>query len=43
MLDELLRLARERPTAEAELIRALGRNATVAPPMPGRRNCAKKP
>lgn len=32
MLDELLRLARERPTIEAELIRALGRNAVVAAP-----------
>jgi outer membrane protein TolC len=35
MLDELLKLARERPTAEAELIRALGRNAIVTPPVPG--------
>src|SRR6185437_9841008 len=34
MLDELLKLARERPTVEAELIRALGRNAIVAPPVP---------
>jgi outer membrane protein TolC len=34
MLDELLRLARERPTIEAELIRALGRNAAVAAPHP---------
>ncbi|SCX80571.1 TolC family protein [Nitrosospira sp. Nsp13] len=34
MLDELLRLARERPTIEAELIRALGRNAAVAAPEP---------
>ena len=30
MLDELLRLAREQPAIEAELIRALGRN-TAAP------------
>jgi outer membrane protein TolC len=35
MLDELLKLARERPTVEAELIRALGRNAIVTPPVPG--------
>jgi outer membrane protein TolC len=35
MLDELLKLARERPTAEAELIRALGRNAIATPPVPG--------
>ncbi|MEO8165705.1 MAG: TolC family protein, partial [Betaproteobacteria bacterium] len=34
MLDELLKLARERRTVEAELIRALGRNATVTPPVP---------
>ena len=34
MLDELLRLARERPAIEAELIRALGRNAAVAAPEP---------
>jgi outer membrane protein TolC len=34
MVDELLRLARDRPTIEAELIRALGRNATVAAPIP---------
>ncbi len=34
MVDELLRLARDRPTIEAELIRALGRNATVAAPNP---------
>jgi outer membrane protein, heavy metal efflux system len=34
MLDELLKLARERPTVEAELIRALGRNAIVTPPVP---------
>lgn len=34
MVDELLRLARERPTVEAELIRILGRNATVTPPVP---------
>jgi cobalt-zinc-cadmium efflux system outer membrane protein len=32
--DELLRLARARPTLEAELIRALGRNAAVAAPTP---------
>ena len=35
MVDELLRLARERPTIEAELIRALGRDANVAAPIPG--------
>ncbi len=34
MLDELLKLARERPTVEAELIRALGRNAILASPVP---------
>ena len=34
MTDELLKLARERPTIEAELIRALGRNANVAAPVP---------
>jgi outer membrane protein TolC len=34
IVDELLRLARERPTAEAELIRALGRDANVAVPVP---------
>ena len=34
MVDELLKLARERPTVEAELIRALGRNANVAVPVP---------
>ena len=34
MLDELLKLARERPTVEAELIRALGRNAIVTLPVP---------
>ncbi len=34
MLDELLRLARERPTIEAELIRALGRSENVAAPVP---------
>jgi cobalt-zinc-cadmium efflux system outer membrane protein len=33
IMDELLRLARERPSAEAELIRALGRNANIAPPV----------
>lgn len=34
MLDELLRLGREQPTIEAELIRALGRNAGIALPAP---------
>ncbi len=34
MRDELLRLARARPTLEAELIRALGRDAAVAAPIP---------
>ena len=35
MMDELLRLARERPTIEAELTRALGRNQEViAAPIP---------
>jgi outer membrane protein TolC len=34
MMDELLRLARERPTIEAELIRALGRNEGIAVPIP---------
>ena len=34
MTDELLKLARERPTIEAELIRALGRSANVAAPIP---------
>lgn len=34
MVDELLRLARERPTIEAELIRALGRNENIAAPIP---------
>ena len=34
IVDELLRLARERPTVEAELIRALGRNVHVAVPVP---------
>jgi cobalt-zinc-cadmium efflux system outer membrane protein len=34
MLDELLKLARERPTVEAELIRALGRSANTAIPAP---------
>lgn len=34
MLDELFKLARERPTVEAELIRALGRNAILASPVP---------
>lgn len=34
MVDELLRLARERPTLEADLIRALNRDATAAAPIP---------
>ncbi|SCY10128.1 Outer membrane protein TolC [Nitrosospira sp. Nl5] len=34
MLDELLRLARERPTIEAEIIRALGGTPTATPPVP---------
>ncbi|MDQ3185725.1 MAG: TolC family protein [Pseudomonadota bacterium] len=34
MVDELLRLARELPTIEAELIRALGRNVNIAVPAP---------
>ncbi|PTR16320.1 MULTISPECIES: TolC family protein [unclassified Nitrosospira] len=34
MTDELLRLARERTTIEAELIRALGRSANMAAPVP---------
>jgi outer membrane protein TolC len=34
MTDDLLKLARERPTIEAELIRALGRSANVAAPVP---------
>ncbi|MDO8596372.1 MAG: TolC family protein [Sulfuricaulis sp.] len=34
MTDELLKLARERPTIEAELNRALGRGANVAAPAP---------
>lgn len=34
MQDELLRLARERPVIEAELIRTLGRNANVAALIP---------
>lgn len=33
MLDELLKLARERPMIEAELNRALGRNANVTAPL----------
>ena len=33
-MDELLSLARERPTTEADLIRALGRNANIAVPVP---------
>lgn len=35
MLDELLRIERKRPVIEAELIRALGRNAAVVAPNPG--------
>ena len=34
MADELLRLAREKPAMEAELIRALNRRATEAAPIP---------
>lgn len=34
MLDELLRLARERPSIEAELVRGLGRGAATAIPVP---------
>jgi outer membrane protein TolC len=34
MVDELLKLARERPTIEAELNRMLGRSANVAAPVP---------
>lgn len=34
MVDELLKLARERPTIEAELNRMLGRSANVATPLP---------
>ncbi|RFC36500.1 MAG: Outer membrane protein TolC [Candidatus Nitrotoga sp. LAW] len=34
MTDELLKLAREQPTIEAELIRMLGRSANVAAPVP---------
>jgi len=34
MADELLKLARERPTIEAELIRMLGRGADAAAPLP---------
>lgn len=34
MLDDLLRLERERPSVEAELIRALGRGAVTAIPNP---------
>ncbi|SOD41671.1 TolC family protein [Nitrosovibrio sp. Nv4] len=34
MMDELLRLERERPTIEAELIRALGRSGNIAAPIP---------
>jgi outer membrane protein TolC len=34
MTDELLRLAREKPVVEAELIRALNRGATAAAPAP---------
>ena len=35
MLDELLRLAREQPAIEAELIRALGRNTAAPALVPG--------
>ena len=34
IVDELLRLARERPVIEAELIRVLGRDATFPAPVP---------
>ncbi|SEO45870.1 TolC family protein [Nitrosovibrio sp. Nv6] len=34
MVDELLRLERERPVIEAELIRALGRSENIAAPIP---------
>ncbi len=34
MVDELIKLARERPMIEAELNRALGRNAGAAAPLP---------
>jgi outer membrane protein TolC len=34
MVDELLALARERPVLEAELIRLLGRNVSIAVPVP---------
>jgi outer membrane protein TolC len=34
MTDELLSLAREKPAMEAELMRALGRDATAAAPIP---------
>jgi cobalt-zinc-cadmium efflux system outer membrane protein len=34
ILDELLKLARERPVVEAELVRALGRGANAAVPVP---------
>ena len=35
MVDELLKLARERPMIEAELNRMLGRSANLAAPVPG--------
>ena len=34
MLEELIKLARERPMFEAELNRALGRDASASPPLP---------
>lgn len=34
MMDELIKLARERPTIEAELNRVLGRSIGAAPPLP---------
>jgi outer membrane protein, heavy metal efflux system len=34
IVDELLKLARERPVVEAELVRALGRGANAAVPVP---------
>lgn len=34
MVEELIKLARERSMFEAELIRVLGRNASAAPPLP---------
>ena len=35
MVDELIKLARERRTIEAELVRALGRGSAAGPPDPG--------